>query len=117
LKISTDIVRREARAATVGIDKRWVMAYNAALGEVSATPHPLFPVCYEWNATRALRETTGLQTLNAQLVHAQHDLVIHRSPRVDETLTTTPASLPRVSASRELSSPSVLLRMAQTASP
>ena len=88
MKIGADIVGREARVATVGIDKRWVMAYNAALGEVSGTPHPLFPVCYEWDATRALRETTGLQALNAQLVHAQHDLVIHRSPRIDETLTT-----------------------------
>ena len=73
----------------VGVDKRWIMAYNAALGEVSATPHPLFPVCYEWDATRALRESSGLQKLNAQLVHAQHDLVIHRAPRAGETLATT----------------------------
>jgi acyl dehydratase len=87
LKISADIVGREARAETVHVDKRWIMAYNAALGEVSATPHPLFPVCYEWDATRALREVTGLQALNAQLVHAQHDLVIHRPPRPHETLT------------------------------
>jgi acyl dehydratase len=88
LKISAAIVGREARAETVQIDKRWIMAYNAALGEVSATPHPLFPVCYEWDATSALRETTGLQALNAQLVHAQHNLVIHRPPRADETLIT-----------------------------
>jgi acyl dehydratase len=88
LKISADIVGREARAESVRIDKRWIMAYNAALGEVSAAPHPLFPVCYEWDTTRALREATGLQALNAQLVHAQHDLVMHRPPRVGETLTT-----------------------------
>ncbi|HEU4353761.1 MAG TPA: MaoC/PaaZ C-terminal domain-containing protein [Burkholderiales bacterium] len=88
MKISADIVGREARAESVRVDKRWIMAYNAALGEVSATPHPLFPVCYEWDATRALREATGLQALNVQLVHAQHDLVIYRSPRADETLTT-----------------------------
>jgi acyl dehydratase len=79
LKISADIVGREARAEAVPVDKRWIMAYNAALGEVSATPHPLFPVCYEWDATRALREATGLQALNAQLVHAQHDLTIYRN--------------------------------------
>lgn len=89
MKISADIVGREARTEAVQVDKRWIMAYNAALGEVSAMPHPLFPVCYEWDATRALRASTGLQALNAQLVHAQHDLVIHRSPRADETLTTT----------------------------
>lgn len=84
MKIDADIVGREARAEMVHLDKRWIMAYNAALGEVSAEPHPLFPVCYEWDATRALRESTGLQALNANLVHAQHELVIHRAPRVDE---------------------------------
>jgi acyl dehydratase len=84
LKISAAIIGREARAETVRVDKRWIMAYNAALGEVSATPHPLFPVCYEWDATRALRESTGLQALNAQLVHAQHDLTIFRSVREED---------------------------------
>ena len=88
MKISADIVGREAHAEAVHVDKRWIMAYNAALGEVSATPHALFPVCYEWDATRALRESTGLQKLNAQLVHAQHDIVVHRPPRVGEVLTT-----------------------------
>lgn len=86
MKISADIVGREARAETVRVDKRWIMAYNAALGEVSATPHPLFPVCYEWDATRALRESTGLQALNAQLVHAQHDMTIVRSVMEEELI-------------------------------
>ena len=62
------------------------MAYNAALGEVSEAAHALFPVCYEWPANRALREASGLQALNERLVHAQHDLVIHRAPRPGETL-------------------------------
>ena len=92
------------------IDKRWIMAYNAALGEVSTAPHPLFPVCYEWDATRALREATGLQALNAQLVHAQHDLVIHRPPGTHETLTTAARVVAAGSASRVPSSPSALLR-------
>ncbi len=60
------------------------MAYNAALGDVSGKPHPLFPVCYEWPATQALRESTGLQEINARLVHAQHDLTIHRQPREEK---------------------------------
>ncbi|HYG55175.1 MAG TPA: MaoC/PaaZ C-terminal domain-containing protein [Burkholderiales bacterium] len=89
MRIPCSIVGLEAGPEAVHVDKRWIMAYNAALGEVSATPHPLFPVCYEWDATRALRESSGLQKLNAQLVHAQHDLVIHRSPRAGETLATT----------------------------
>jgi acyl dehydratase len=62
------------------------MAYNAALGVVSAAPHPLFPVCYEWPANRALREASGLQALNAQLVHAQHDMTLHRSLKEEELL-------------------------------
>jgi acyl dehydratase len=84
LKISSDIVGREARPETVRVGKRWLMAYNAALGEVSAEPHPMFPVCYEWPANRSLREVTGLQALNAQLVHAQHDMTLHRSVKEEE---------------------------------
>jgi acyl dehydratase len=76
MKISAAIVGQSTPVERVEIDKRWIMAYNAALGAVSATPHPLFPVCYEWTATRALREASGLQALNARLVHAQHDLRI-----------------------------------------
>ena len=78
MKISADIVGREVGPDEQHIDKRWVMAYNAALGEVSDKPHPVFPVCYEWPATHALRVATGLQEINARLVHAQHDLVLHR---------------------------------------
>lgn len=89
MKISADIVGRESGPDRQRIDKRWLMAYNAALGEVSDAPHPLFAVCYEWPATTALRVATGLQELNAQLVHAQHDLVIHRPVVAGETLAVT----------------------------
>jgi acyl dehydratase len=78
LKISSAIVGREVGPDRQHIDKRWLMAYNAALGEVSDTPHPLFPVSYEWPAMHALRVETGLQEINARLVHAQHELVLHR---------------------------------------
>ena len=78
MKISADIVGAEAGPDEQLIDKRWLMAYNAALGEASAEPHPVFAVCYEWPATTALRVATGLQELNPRLVHAQHDLVLHR---------------------------------------
>jgi acyl dehydratase len=89
LNISSAIVGREVGPDAQRIDKRWLMAYNAALGEVSDAPHPLFPVSYEWPATRALRVATGLQDINARLVHAQHDLVIHRPARDGETLAVT----------------------------
>jgi acyl dehydratase len=78
LKISSGIVGREVGPDPQRVDKRWLMAYNAALGEVSDQAHPLFAVCYEWPATNALRVATGLQEINARLVHAQHDLVLHR---------------------------------------
>ena len=60
------------------IDKRWLMAYNAALGAVEEPAHPLFPVCYEWPVTRLLRERAGLAPIDARLVHAQHDLILHK---------------------------------------
>ena len=85
MKISSDIVGREVGSGEQQVDKRWLMAYSAGLGE-TAYPHPLFPVCYEWPANRVLREVTGLQTLNAQLVHAQHDLTIHRNPREERLM-------------------------------
>ena len=89
MKISSAIVGCEVGPDRQHIDKRWLMAYNAALGEVSDQMHPLFPVSYEWPATTALRKATGLQELNAQLVHAQHDLVIHRPVVAGETLAVT----------------------------
>jgi acyl dehydratase len=85
LKIASDIVGIETGPREVQVDRRWLMAYSAGLGE-TAYPHPLFPVCYEWPANRALREATGLQALNAQLVHAQHDLTIHRKPAAETLL-------------------------------
>jgi acyl dehydratase len=95
LKLSSDIVGREAGPQEQLIDARWLMAYSAALGETDARyydtaagvlAHPLFPVCYEWPATRDLRERAGLEPFNARLVHAQHDLVIHRLPKGSEKL-------------------------------
>jgi hypothetical protein len=85
LNINTGIVGQASGPEKVAVDKRWLMAYNAALGGVSALPHPLFPVCYEWPSNTALRAATGLQALNAQLVHAQHDLTLHREVK-EETL-------------------------------
>jgi acyl dehydratase len=81
LRISSDIVGREVGPDEQILDERWLMAYNAAFGKVELEPHPLFPVCYEWPATRLLRERAGLVPLDARLVHAQHDLRLHAKPR------------------------------------
>ncbi len=92
MKISAaNIVGREVHDKQ-RIEPRWVMAFSAALGETDAryydtaagvAAHPLFPVCYEWPATRALRERAGLAPLDPRLVHAQHDLIVHRAPTTE----------------------------------
>jgi hydroxyacyl-ACP dehydratase HTD2-like protein with hotdog domain len=87
LKIPADIVGREIAPDEQRIDARWLMAYSAGLGETQF-PHPLFPVCYEWPATRRLRERAGLAPLDARLVHAQHDLTIHRPPTEEKVAVT-----------------------------
>jgi acyl dehydratase len=84
LKIAADIVGCEAGPDEQQVDKRWLMAYNAALGKIDESAHPLFPVCYEWPATRQLRARAGLAPIDARLVHAQHDLTIHRSAREEK---------------------------------
>ena len=78
MKISAGIVGREAGPDEQRVDARWLMAYSAGLGE-TRFPHPLFAVAYEWPATRQLRERAGLAPIDARLVHAQHDLVLHRA--------------------------------------
>jgi acyl dehydratase len=87
LKIDAEIVGRETGPDEQRIDARWLMAYSAGLGE-REFPHPLFPVCYEWPATRQLRERAGLVPIDARLVHAQHDLTIHRAPQEEKLFIT-----------------------------
>ena len=82
MRISADIVGREIVPGEQRVDARWLMAYSAGLGETDF-PHPLFPVCYEWPATRQIRERAGLAPIDAGLVHAQHDLTIHRPPKAE----------------------------------
>src|SRR4051812_44436217 len=75
------------------------MAYAAALGETDSRyyetgapggvlAHPLFPVCYEWPVSRPVRLIEPLAPLFPRLVHAEHDLVLHRAPRAGDRLAT-----------------------------
>ncbi len=75
------------------------MAYSAALGERSAryfdtaapggvAAHPLFPVCYEWPVSRPIRQIAELREHFPRLVHAEHDLTLHRPVRQGDRLTT-----------------------------
>jgi len=76
------------------------MAYSAALGEThrryfdtgapgGVLAHPLFPVCYEWPVSRPIRQIPELREHFPRLVHAEHDLVLHRMPRHGDRLSTS----------------------------
>ena len=75
------------------------MAYSAALGETDpryfdtgapggVLAHPLFPVCYEWPVSRPIRQIPELREFFPRLVHAEHDLVLHRPVRQGDRLST-----------------------------
>ena len=98
MKLSSAIVGEQAGPLEASIDARWLMAYSAGLGEADpryydtergVMAHPLFPVCYEWPVAQPLRALPALQPLFPQLLHAQHDLRIHRAPRAGDSLRTS----------------------------
>ncbi len=73
------------------------MAYAAGLGEsdpryydteaaTGPLAHPLFPVCYEWPVSQPLRRIPALEPLFPRLVHAAHDLTLHRLPKAGDRL-------------------------------
>ncbi len=99
MKIPSAIVGAEAGALEHEIDARWLMTYSAALGETdprcydTAAPggvlaHPLFPVCYEWPVSQPIRQIPALREHFARLVHAEHDLTLHRPVRQGDRLQT-----------------------------
>lgn len=98
MKLAARMVGTEVGPLAQAIDARWLMAYAAALGETDARyfdtrgallAHPLFPVCYEWPAALAAREQAIPPEIYARVVHATHDLTLHRALRACETLQTT----------------------------
>lgn len=98
MKLSSAIAGEQAGPLPATIDARWLMAYSAGLGETDARyydtergvlAHPLFPVCYEWPVAQPLRALPALKPLFPQLLHAQHDLTIHRPPRAGDELAVT----------------------------
>lgn len=95
MKLSSAIVGEQAGPLEHEVDARWLMAYSAGLGETDpryydtergVIAHPLFPVCYEWPVAQPLRALPALKPLFPQLLHAQHDLRIHRAPRAGDAL-------------------------------
>ncbi|HYN13273.1 MAG TPA: MaoC family dehydratase N-terminal domain-containing protein [Burkholderiales bacterium] len=99
LALDASIVGEETGPVEQTLDARWLMAYSAGLGETDARyydtaaaqgviAHPLFPVCYEWPLAQPLRKLAALKPLFPRLLHAQHDLAIHRPLRAGETVRT-----------------------------
>jgi acyl dehydratase len=96
MKLASRIAGAEAAAVEQALDARWVMAYSAALGETDARcydttradlpVHPLFPVCYEWQPLQPVRNLPELKPVYPRLVHAQHDMTLHRPLRAGETV-------------------------------
>jgi acyl dehydratase len=99
LVVDASIVGEETGPVEQTLDARWLMAYSAGLGETDARyydtaapqgvlAHPLFPVCYEWPLAQPLRSLAALKPLFSRLLHAQHDLAIHRPLRAGEAVRT-----------------------------
>lgn len=99
MKLPSRIAGAQAPVVEQTLDARWIMAYSAGLGETdprcydtSADPlpvHPVFPVCYEWEPLQPVRNLPELKPIYPRLVHAQHDIVIHRRLRAGESVRTS----------------------------
>lgn len=99
MKLSSSIAGAEAPPVEQTLDARWIMAYSAGLGEADARcydtsapalpVHPVFPVCYEWEPLQPVRNLPQLKPIYPRLVHAQHDIVIHRPLRAGEVVRTS----------------------------
>lgn len=99
MKLASRIAGAAAPAIQQTLDTRWVMAYSAALGEsdprcydttrADLPVHPVFPVCYEWEPLQPVRGLPELKPVYPRLVHAQHDITIHRPLKAGETVRTS----------------------------
>ncbi|MDA0225520.1 MAG: MaoC/PaaZ C-terminal domain-containing protein [Proteobacteria bacterium] len=97
MMLPAGIVGAETGPLEQQVDARWLMAYAAALGETDPRyfdtrgvllAHPLFPVCYEWPAALAVRAHCIPEEVADRVVHATHDLTLHRAPRAGDVLQT-----------------------------
>lgn len=104
MAIPTDMADSTAGPMQHDVDERWVMAYAAAIDDLSSryldttredglVAHPVFPVCVEWPViVQARSGYTRFGVSSAEVrtgVHATHDLVIHRAIRPGDRLSTS----------------------------
>lgn len=103
MPLSSTLVGTVGEPVVHDIDARWLMAYAAGLGDTlpcyldtrrpeGIIPHPLFPVCFEWPALLAMRESERASLLTAEerlrAVHATHDLILYRGVKPGDRVTT-----------------------------
>ncbi|MCS6925274.1 MAG: MaoC/PaaZ C-terminal domain-containing protein, partial [Candidatus Binatia bacterium] len=103
MPLSSALVGTIGEPVVQDIDARWLMAYAAGLGDTlpcyldtrrpeGILPHPLFPVCFEWPALLAMRDREEAAALRPEervrAVHATHDLVLYRSVKPGDRVTT-----------------------------
>lgn len=103
MPLSSSLVGTVGEPVVHNIDARWLMAYAAALGDTlpcyldtrrpdGILSHPLFPVCCEWPALLAMRDREEAAALRPEerlrAVHATHDLILARSVKPGDRLTT-----------------------------
>ena len=104
MPIPTEMAGATAGPLVHTVDERWIMAYAAALDDLSPryldttaadgpVAHPVFPVCVEWPvivAARTAYQRFGVTPEEVRTgVHATHDLVIHRAIRPGDVLSTS----------------------------
>lgn len=83
-----DVLDVQAGPLRLTIDAGWSRDHAACTGSPSAV-HPLFPVCWEWQALEQLQEKVLPPAIRRKATPITHDLTIRRMPAAGEALTTT----------------------------
>lgn len=101
MALNSESTGRSTRPVRLKVDRRWTMAFAAALGETDPryfdtradeglAVHPVFPVCVDWQVMA--QGVPGLAELPLEEarrgVHVGHDLELHRRVPSDVEVTT-----------------------------
>lgn len=101
MALSSERTGESTAPSRVVVDRRWTMAFAAAVGETApafydgrgtggVAVHPVFPVCVDWQTM--VSGVPGLRDLPADEarrgVHVGHDLELHRRLPADVEVTT-----------------------------
>jgi acyl dehydratase len=92
MPLESSLVGTKVGPVVAEVDARWTMAYAAGLGDnlpcymdtrrsAGIIAHPVFPVCYEWEAAGAIRAKSRVGLTKAEAargVHATQHMILHR---------------------------------------